>query len=236
VTKVVVWNCFRRRPGSPEQVALRDRVTAESPDVVFLTETDTGMLPMHEISSEPHWNSRRATERMVALYSRNSWAGSQSDHMGTGTAGRVAAGTTAVAGLPVFCIGVCVPYSGARWRKDEPLPRWQAHLAFLKGLGTAISRLDSALPVILAGDFNQAVPRSRAPRGVFEALGAAAGRHMTCVTEGLRDDDGQPVIDHIFVSRHFLADSVRCLPKTGSDGRDLSDHVGIAVDIGLHKK
>lgn len=232
--KVVVWNCFRRRPGSLEQVALRDRVTAESPDAVFLTETDTGMLPMHEISSEPHWNRRRATERMVALYSRRSWASSPSDHMGKGTAGRVAAGTTAVAGLPVFCIGVCVPYDGARRRKDEPLQRWQAHLGFLEGLGSVISRMNGALPIILAGDFNQTVPRSRAPRGVFEALGAAVG-HITCVTEGLRDGDGRPVIDHIFVSRHFLADGVRCLPRTGSDGRDLSDHVGIAVDLVLHR-
>lgn len=227
-TRVVVWNCFRREPGSPEQVALRDQIAALDPDIVFLTETDTGMLPMAEVAAYPHWNRRRTTERTVIVFSKSGLIAADSI---PAVATRMAAGTATTATGPVDCVGVCVPYDGARHRKHEPLPRWQAHLDFLQNLGAFMSSRDSDRPLILAGDFNQTVPRSRAPRLVFEALTTAIGPALNCVTKDLRNERARALIDHVFVSSHFSVQKIQLLPGMSPEGRRLSDHDGIAVDF-----
>ena len=110
------------------------------------------------------------------------------------------AATTSTSIGDVRVIGVCIPWRDAHVRTGRKDRRaWQDHLAYLDGLDRVLAQADDA-KLIVAGDFNQRVPRKRQPFKVFEALEAAIPPGWPVVTEGLCDASGAATIDHVVVT------------------------------------
>ena len=80
------------------------------------------------------------------------------------------------------------------------------------------------------GDFNQRIPRMRAPRHVSDALEELL-RPLHVVTSG--DIAGLPsgTIDHIAVTPGLHASELHGLSRHAADGAQLSDHDLIAAEL-----
>jgi endonuclease/exonuclease/phosphatase family metal-dependent hydrolase len=81
------------------------------------------------------------------------------------------------------------------------------------------------------GDFNQTIPRTRAPRDVFNLLTDTLLHQMTAPTSGPVPELNALSIDHLLHTRQLRAVAVRGLSNLNDDGRRLSDHFGILVDL-----
>jgi hypothetical protein len=129
----------------------------------------------HVVDAGDDWGYRTPPgRRKVICWSRHDWQIVEVDAAGA------ARGRLVVARLPaeMSCtmVGVCIPWSGSHvgsGRRDRR--RWDEHVEFCEILGGILDDLGSSGPVIVAGDFNQRVPRRRQPVRVWEALRAALG-------------------------------------------------------------
>ena len=128
-------------------------------------------------------------------------------------------------------MGVCIPWRDAHvrtGRKDrEP---WQEHVAYLVGLRRVLAATDG--PAVVAGDFNQRLPRRRQPKAVHEALTGAMGSSWKIISAGVVDDDGADLIDHVAVSPELEGRVTGTIPRAMPDGARLSDHPAVLVEIG----
>lgn len=146
-------------------------------------------------------------------------------------AGRFVSAVTDTPIGPVEVIGVCVPWRDA-FHRTGPRDRrpWQAHAAYLSGLGAVLAR-EPRLPRIVLGDFNQPVPRANQPAWVFAALMEALGSRHALATYGLRDTRNRAAIDHFAHSGDLTAQVVGLLPHAEPDGLALSDHFGVVLEV-----
>ena len=82
------------------------------------------------------------------------------------TRGRMVVATAALPGGPVRIVGVCIPWRDANvntGRRDaQP---WSEHLDYLDRLARLLPTLDPAIPTVIAGEFNQRIPRARRRSG-----------------------------------------------------------------------
>ncbi|HWL67368.1 MAG TPA: hypothetical protein VNS22_03180 [Geminicoccus sp.] len=168
----------------------------------------------------------------MLLWSRQPWTGI--DDLGDGRlpSGRFVSGTTETKLGSLRMIGVCVPWPGAHvatGRKDRR--RWEDHLAFLGGLSGVLARHEHTGRTILLGDVNQFIPRRRAPLRAFQVLTDAIPPFLRLATEGAIPEFGRPSIDHLWHTMDLRAVRVRALPGHGPDGRTLSDHVSLFIEI-----
>lgn len=232
--RIAIWNIQRKRPNSEAGRSIRAIIERADPDLVVLTEAFSGSLGWNEIVSGPHYAARMESERKVVVYSRRAWSEVDMGQGRNGPDGRYVSAMTYAAGTKIRCIGVCVPWSGAA-TAEGPLPKWQAHREFLAELKQTVLDLDFNMPVIVAGDFNQHVPRVRAPRDVYGMLDSAFSDQFTCFTAGPQGLSDLRVIDHLFASKHFKAPVVQLLANTGADGRALSDHAGLLVSLDVNE-
>lgn len=205
-------------------------------DIICFTEALVGITPTdgHTVASDPHYGYRApAGRRKVLLWSREPWH--DVDVVGPDAlpGGRfVQASTGTPLGL-MTVVGACVPWRDAHVRTGRRDRRpWEDHLAFLAELAPRIRALQSQ-PTILAGDFNQTVPRTRAPAAAVRAL-VLALEPLELVTAGPVPGLDRPVIDHVAVSRHFTALAVRGIPAV-HDGVKLSDHPGLVVELSVRQ-
>ena len=121
---------------------------------------------------------------------------------------------------------MCIPWSRAHvttGRRDAAA--WSEHLECLDQIEELIGTFDSTVPVIVAGDYNQKIPRAKQPIRVAHRL-AEVMRRWTCHTAGITQD-GQ-LIDHI--ASDFDCVSVRTWPRTVGELR-LSDHCGVVCEL-----
>lgn len=232
--RIVNWNVAWRRPTGRAGGELRARIDAVEPDIVCLTEghldflSDDGFVlaadadygyPIHE------------SRRKVLVWSRSPW--SDVDTLGTPglPGGRFVRGTTRTPIGPLTVVGVCIPWSHAHvstGRRDRA--PWQDHRAYLSGLAEVLSAL-SDQPAIVVGDYNQTIPRTRAPRHVHDALSEVMNSGLHVATAGpIRGVDAL-TIDHLAHTRHLRALDVESLSNVGPEGRQLSDHFGLLVDL-----
>lgn len=96
-----------------------------------------------------------------------------------------------------------------------------------KALGPAISESVSAGRTIVAGDFNQRLPRSRQPLDAAHALTEALGS-LRVATAG--DQPVVELIDHVALSPDMSVQEVVSWSNV-IDGERTSDHSGVAVTI-----
>jgi endonuclease/exonuclease/phosphatase (EEP) superfamily protein YafD len=127
--------------------------------------------------------------------------------------------------------GICIPWEHAHvstGRKDRR--PWEDHCTFLDGLGHVVSSVESG-PVILLGDFNQTIPRRRAPIRVHTLLGAAIPKDMTIATTGPLPGADVLGVNHLAHTLDLRAGSVQALSNRSEWGGRLSDHFGLLVEL-----
>ena len=130
-------------------------------------------------------------------------------------------------------VGVCIPWRDAHvrtGRKDRK--SWEDHLKYLECLPTVIDQYQGdAQPVVIAGDFNQRIPRQTQPQHVYGMLEQILLENYEVVTSGYRDDIGGYLIDHIATDGRCSAKTESIIPMNTKDGERLSDHHGVVAKI-----
>lgn len=233
VVRVLTWNLKWATRTSARGRALRQRIVAERPSIVCLTETyddflgDTGFT----VTAGSDWGyPRPGGRRKVVLWSQRPF--SSADVLGDEELppGRFVAAVTETDLGPVHCLGVCVSWRDAHVRTGKAnKSQWQDHVSFLHALQRVLEAPRGG-PVLLLGDFNQTLPRSRAPEAVHRALSEAIEARLVIATAGLRAADGRLAIDHIAHSSELAATKEESLSSATEDG-ELSDHFGVFASL-----
>ncbi len=104
---------------------------------------------------------------------------------------------------------------------------WSEHLDCLEQLEALVARFDATVPTVVAGDFNQRVPRGRQPVGVAARLAEVLDRW---VVHTAGDVEHGPLIDHI--ASDLMCTEMRTWPGH-SEGHRLSDHSGAVCRLAL---
>jgi endonuclease/exonuclease/phosphatase family metal-dependent hydrolase len=86
-------------------------------------------------------------------------------------------------------------------------------------------------PKIVVGDFNQAVPRLRAPLKVYAELQETLSS-LAFWTKGLLSGLEVPGVCHVAGSTDLILEGVRGLSRCHGGNR-LSDHDGVMVDLAV---
>jgi endonuclease/exonuclease/phosphatase family metal-dependent hydrolase len=145
---------------------------------------------------------------------------------------RFISATTETANGRLQVIGVCIPWHMAEvtYPIDVKRKPWELHIRYLELLDELIADIDT--PTIVAGDFNQTVPRIQyGNRAAAEAM-AVTFSTLDVVTNGQIEGCTRPGIDHVAVSRDLTPAKVWGWPNQ-IDGRRLSDHEGAGADLGV---
>lgn len=219
------WASLRGRRGAPA----RDLIVAAECDVFVATEVVLDTLPDgHVVDAGEYWGypPGPGARRKVALWSRSPWRDVEVVSEPPSILGRFVRAVTDTAAGPLTVVGVCVPWSWAHVRTGERRgrERWAEHLEYLGALGPALRDLTG--PVVVAGDLNQRIPRTRQPEDAYEALMSALDG-FEVATSG--EHDGVKLIDHVVHSRDLGAvGPPEVLPAIDA-GR--SDHDGVVVEL-----
>lgn len=231
---VGVWNAEWARPRSNRGEGVRCTLLEAALDVICLTETYEDLLPVHGhiISSEPDYGYRiEPGRRKVAMWSQEPWK--LVDRVGSieMPTGRFVCGTTESLIGEIRVIGVCIPWKDAHVRtgRRDRQP-WEDHIQYLRGLAGYLQRLPAGGPTIIVGDFNQRIPRAKAPVAAFDAL-AEALSGFTVATTGVVAPLGRQMIDHLAHSSSLVAHKVTGWRGVRPDGLRLSDHDGVRISL-----
>lgn len=232
--RIVVWNVRWQRASSRAGAEIRARIADCAPDIAVITEGHPDFLDLphrlHPLAG--HGYARTDGGRKVLLWSCAPWHAAELTGDPDLPPGRYVAGRTATPAGDVVVHGVCIPWSAAHvrtGRRDRAM--WQDHLAYLEALGRILRRAPSPAATLVAGDFNQAMPRRRAPRHVYDALMGALPPWLHCATAGAIPDLAGPVIDHVCHTADVAVVELRGLPRQGVAGRALSDHDGLFLRL-----
>lgn len=230
---LVVWNVQFRRAASGRGRLLREAIAACAPDLVCLTEGHPDFLDLPHLVVPAGGYGYPAADgrRKVLLWSRAPWQAVDPVGDASMPPGRYVAGRTLTPVGMVAVHGVCIPWAQAHvatGRRDRR--PWEDHLLYLDGLRRVLAT-PPPLPAILAGDFNQAIPRRHAPQAVFQALMDAMPSHLRCVTAGPVPPDGLAAIDHVAVTPGLAVLDWRALPRYGPGDVELSDHFGLHLTL-----
>lgn len=231
--KIATFNCEWRRTASPDAELIRERLFDSGVDVVCLTETHHDFLQGdgHTIESAPvEQGPNAASRRKVLLWSRSPWTNVDAEGPDGIPEARYIAGTTKTPVGETRFIGVCIPYSfaGVRYGVPRRSP-WELHFAYLDALDRALPERPERTVVL--GDFNQRVPRRHQPKRAHDALDRVLLRRLSVATSGELAPIGRYAIDHICHSRDLACRTVGSLSNVRPDGRRISDHFGVRVDL-----
>jgi endonuclease/exonuclease/phosphatase family metal-dependent hydrolase len=235
--KLATWNLQWGRRQSPRGKEMRRIIGELVPDVVCITEGHADFMAGSGYTESADGDTGYPVQegrRKAIIWSRQPWRKVDATGDPGMPGGRFVTGITSTPVGDVRIVGVCIPWSAAHVSTGtRDRIRWQDHLAYLEGLGRYLSTLPEDDPVVVLGDFNQAIPRRRAPAKVFEALMQALGTRYRVVTDGRIEPVDSYSIDHIALSPELRAIGVTGLSNKSSDGRDLSDHFGIFSKIAI---
>jgi endonuclease/exonuclease/phosphatase family metal-dependent hydrolase len=199
------------------------------PDVFVLTEGSADLLPANGfvIDGGTDWgySLRNPAHRKVVVWSREPWT--EIDQIGSSElpSGRFVVGTTVTKVGSVRVMGVCIPWQAAHTSTgNQNRKNWEDHETYLTHLAPLLSTgLD---PLIVAGDFNQRIPRGRQPIRIFEALERTFKGFAVSTTL----DDAPALIDHIVHSQNLQSRGLYVIPAEDEQGK-LSDHRGAIVRL-----
>ncbi|MEQ8717726.1 MAG: endonuclease/exonuclease/phosphatase family protein [Acidimicrobiales bacterium] len=228
--RIATWNLERRRPTTPTGRAALAHLAAVAPDVAVLTEAHLDHLGdgWHRASAGPAGLSHLGDdERKVVIASRMPLNDVETSVCDDSVPGRFVAASVDSPFGPVRTVGVCIPWSHSRVRSGEATA-WADHRRYLDSLGRYISALSPNEKVIVAGDFNQRIPRTRQPRDVAERL-AAILDDFAIPTAGEVPGVERRLIDHVAV-RGLTVESVETWPNDAGGVR-MSDHDGVVMDL-----
>lgn len=227
---VATWNAEWATPSSDRGPRISAILADANADIVVVTEGVRELLPIggSVVDAGGDWGyGLQPSRRKVIVWSRFPLA---CDAVGTrgATRGRLAVATAATPEGPVRVVGVCIPWRDAHVRtgRGDAQP-WSEHLDYLERLQGLLAGFDDEAPTVIAGDFNQRIPRAAQPLLVAERLGEVMAG-WTVHTAGALPNG--PHIDHIATNRRLVLESVRDWPASDHRGR-LSDHAGVVCRL-----
>lgn len=234
--RLLVWNVQWQRAGTPRGAAIRDAIARHAPDLVCLTEANADLLDTAGLiaSAADFDGPTRPGRHKVLLWSARPWEAADALGDPALPPGRFVRGRTATPLGPVDVIGVCIPWDGAHVRMGRHDARpWEVHRRFLDGLAPVLMAApEGGARTLLLGDFNQTLPRTRAPRAVHAHLIETLGPRFTVATAGPIPGSGHLSIDHVTHGSALRALGVETIPNSfGAAGR-ISDHAGLLVTLG----
>jgi endonuclease/exonuclease/phosphatase family metal-dependent hydrolase len=227
---LVVWNVQYRRVGSASGRDIRAAIAACEPDVVCITEGHPDFLEMpHRIEASVDFGYPADDgRRKVLVWSHQPWVAVDTLGDKAMPPGRYVAGRTETPIGMLQVHGVCIPWSHAHvshGRRDRK--PWDEHLLYLECLRRILYEAPTGAVRLVAGDYNQSIPRIRAPARAFDALTQAFPRGMRHASAGLVQPLAKPAIDHVSHDGDIELVALRGLSNIGSSGRTISDHFGL---------
>lgn len=227
---VATWNSMWASGSGPRAARIRGRIRDVDADLLVVTEGSRDLLPAggHAVDAGTDWGydvKSYPHRRKTMLWSRWPLTDVAALTVGAG-AGRV---LTAQALSPmghVRVLAVCIPWASAHvstGRRDAT--NWSEHLECCDQIEELAAQFDPQIPTVVAGDFNQRVPRVRQPLRVAERLTDLLAR-WTIHTAG--DVGHGPLIDH--VASDLECTAVHTWPSSDEAGR-LSDHAGVVCSL-----
>lgn len=234
--RLINWNIQRHGPRTRKAVSLVSDIEVLNPDLVILTEAHEGSLDRfggHTLSHRGyHHDRKRDSERLVLMWSRAPWQevtlSPDLQHNGGALLGR-----THVGGRSVHCLALCIPYHMS-WnvpRQAGKIQPWAQHRKFLTLLQAEMPRILQHSPLIIAGDFNQRMPRTRWGAKAPNAHLREVFSETAFVTEGPLAPLDLQTIDHVALSGPLTARSVTALSQFDVNGTERSDHFGVLADL-----
>ena len=227
VMRVATWNAQWATPTSARGRAIRGHLETVGADVVVTTEDYRSVWDRYPsvVDGGAEWGYPViGNRRKVIAWSAAPW--SDVHVVDTGAAkGRLVSAVTVGGGVAVTVVAVCIPWAAAHvssGRRDRG--RWDDHVEFCATLGDLLGSLSG--PVVVAGDFNQAIPRQRQPLRVHAVL-MQAFDGFEVASAGCTEVG--PLIDHVALGRGLASTGVYAWSKE-IDGVRLTDHAGVAVD------
>ncbi|MFM8856254.1 MAG: endonuclease/exonuclease/phosphatase family protein [Actinomycetota bacterium] len=224
---VMTWNTWWATPGGDRGQRISAILQTANADIAVVTEGVRELLPSTGVSVDAggDWGyGTYPSRRKVIVWSRHPL---KPDFTGVegATRGRLVVATAETANGPVQVVGVCIPWRDAHvntGRADaEP---WSEHMDFLDRLQVLLAELEDRVPTVIAGDFNQRIPRVRQPIRVAERLNEVLAGWSFHTAGPLPNG---PHIDHIVTNLWLLLESRNDWPSSDHVGR-LSDHAGVA--------
>lgn len=229
-----MWNLRWAKSASRRGRRISEILVTSEPEIAILTEvTGRDFMPGGEVidSAEDYGYPLHPGRRKVQMWSATGW--SDIDRSGDPglPSGRFAAGTTETSIGPIRVAGVCIPWRDAHvshGRRDRT--RWEANRIYLEGLARVLKGPEGA-PHVVAGDFNQRLPRKYQPPDVHSALESAFPQGWTVATAGSVEGISRQLIDHVAHDASLRATSVRAFAGVDPKLGELSDHAGVVVEV-----
>jgi len=221
--KILNWNV--EWPTSKRWAVIKDIIFRIHPDIICLNEAHNKhcFAGYNWIEAHPEYGyGEHPSKRKVILGSTDLWRDvSMGDHLDIPT-GRFIGGRTQ--GIEV--LGVCIPWKDSNvrtGRKDrEP---WQDHLQFLNGIKDKVQKKYK----MIAGDFNQRIPRKLQPEKCYQNLmDVFDGFQIPTQWPDLETSDGKQHIDHVALGFGLTAVGASSIARY-EEGMELSDHDGIVL-------
>lgn len=217
------WNLEWAEPGSARRTRMHARIRLLQPDVMVFTETVLDPTERtQDFPADPNFGyAHDGNRRKVLCWVRDpSLVTSTDTGSGVTPSGRFV--RVSYAGLTID--GWCIPWRDAHVRSGQrDRQPWEDHQAFLTSVRSHYDAV--GWPDIIAGDFNQRLPRHRQPDNVFTLLNAMLDRYHVATM------DVVGAIDHIAVRTGLLARLRDRLPKLSDDGHADTDHEGYIAEV-----
>ena len=226
--RIATWNVEWATPETKAGKRIQQIIEQIDADIFVLTEGCKELMPEGFVldgGSDWGYESTDERRRKVLLWSRYPLVDA-SDGVGFQLpGGRFIAATVQHPAGDIRIYGVCIPWKDAHVRtgRKDRTP-WEDHSTFLEGLRQLVEQEKS--PLVVAGDFNQRIPRVSQPVLVAEQLSRCMDGLQVCTALPL----DKPLIDHIVVSQEFIATKVEVIPDHDTEGR-LSDHRGVIAEL-----
>lgn len=228
---IATWNTEWATPSSDRGRRISSILQTLGADIAVVTEGVRELLPDSGscVDAGDNWGyGPQPARRKVIVWSRYPVT---MGFIGTegATRGRLAVTTVDTPVGPVRILGVCIPWRDAHLNtgRGDASP-WSEHLDYLDRFERLLAELEDDVPTVIAGDFNQRIPRVRQPIRVAERLGEVLADWRIHIAGALPNG---PHIDHIATNRRFVLESVSDWPASDHLGR-LSDHAGVICLLG----
>jgi exonuclease III len=226
--RIATWNVEWATPRTAKGKRIGPIIDGLDADVFVMTEGCRELLPdgfVVDAGTDWGYEDSDKRRRKVILWSKYPLLNTDLGQNAGLPPGRFVSATVQHPDGDFATMAVCIPWANAHvqtGRKDRKI--WEDHMTYLDGLQSLINP-DSG-PLVVAGDFNQRIPRARQPRLVSEKLSHCMEGLHVCTALPLEE----PLIDHIALSHHFAVSVVEVIPDHDAIG-NLSDHQGALTEL-----
>jgi len=228
---ILTWNLERKKVNTPYGKLAIQHLFQQVPDVMAISETWTdfpthGGYTAHSQHPKGHFAD---DERKILIWSKHPWT--EIDNVGDKglPIGRFVSGVTLTEVGEIRVVGVCIPYHMAdvvHGTKDKK--PWEQHKVFLEILPSILQGYSR--PVIIAGDFNQRIPKVKYGNHEAALKMQQAFKNYNIVTQGIIDGLSRAGIDHIAINKQLSAKKVWGWSNIVNQNR-LSDHDGAGCTL-----